>query len=283
MGDESHHILGPDGRPIPRSELPGVRSFGKGWKLFLAVGAGVTVTTTLIVNIKTIRDVLFPSTDVAAIVDATKEATTGTTDRRIAGISRLGGLWDRAGDPELKNMADTLTRLLRSDSEQIGLEAAKSIGRAYTESTASSRQEKVKRLLYGSTRDKSEGVVAKLNRDLQKEPARFVQLIATREAIRQNWENLRDTQLEHTSLIAARLYEAKLQGAYLRGADLRCADLRGADLTGANVEGVKWQSANVLGLIPSSIRAEAISKGALTVEKDAWTLPPECQELVAGR
>ena len=40
---------------------------------------------------------------------------------------------------------------------------------------------------------------------------------------------------------------------------------------------------DAIAVIPSSIRDEAISEGAVTIEKDDWTLPPECQELVAGR
>jgi hypothetical protein len=285
MDDESHRILGPDERPVPRSDVPGVRSFGRGWKIFLTVAGGVTVIAAFLTNLTAIRAVLFPTTDVAGIVhDAAKAALTGTDESRISVISQLAGLWDRAADPELNEIANTLCELLRNDSERVRLAAAEAIGKAYTESTASSRQEKVKRLLYGSTRDWHTGVVVELNKALQKEPARFApQLIATREAIRKNWENLRNTHLRDASLIAASLYESRLQGAYLRDADLRCADLRGADLSGADVKGVKWRLANVLGLIPSSIRELAIREGAVTVEKDDWTLLPECQELAAGR
>lgn len=283
---EPPQILGPDGHPTNRSEVSVSKGVTVGWRTFVGLAGAVAIVAAFLTNMTTIFGGLFQSPDVSkAVREAAKAATSGAdTASRVAGLSQLGGLWDKAGDADLNVIADTLTETLLSDSARVRKMAEEAIGRAYDESTSSSRRSKLRRLLYGSTGDWYPGVVIKLNWSLQSDPIQFSQqLVSTRQAIRKNWEDLRNTHMRSASLVGADLWESHLEGAYLLNADLRCADLRGASLSGADVTGVKWRYANVEAMTPERMQREALSNGAMKASKDQWKMPDECNALLAGR
>ncbi|MGL4758560.1 MAG: pentapeptide repeat-containing protein [Patescibacteria group bacterium] len=224
------------------------------------------------------------------------QATTAQSSQgRIAGIWMLDSYWDKDDSNAHKLIVNALTGILMSDEDPLArLAAAEVIGNAYEEADLkkddNKNTEKLQNLrfmLYGDGTTGQYGTLTSANWWLKKDCIKQAQdtkderaekscqdgLLATKEAIRKNWENLENAHLGETDLSNARLYKANLstanlykanlrgadlynanlqdsdlynanlQGAYLPGADLRGADLSGADLSGANIDGVIFKGA----------------------------------------
>jgi uncharacterized protein YjbI with pentapeptide repeats len=102
-------------------------------------------------------------------------------------------------------------------------------------------------------------------------------LDATREAIRKNWEylrevNLGDTHLERIQLYLADLHGASLIRATLNDANFRCANLQGADFTDSNWKdrnvNMDLKYANVRDVKPDEFKEWATTKGEATDKMD---------------
>ena len=105
---------------------------------------------------------------------------------------------------------------------------------------------------------------------------------ATIEAIRQNWEQLRDVNLAATTLDYAELYQADLAHTNLKLASLVGTNLQGANLAGADFGGAtgydqptaptRLKNANVLGLVgqSGSFCRFASAHGAVQMSDADW-------------
>jgi len=237
---------------------------------FVAVLGVVVATGTLIqqglkqrvdIHNQSLRQALSMATDHA-----------GGKARSVSGIYQLREFWEEQDDEQV--VAATLTALLAEPDTTEGTSvvrcaAAEVIGSAYaSEEPAKSIRDdprvlRIARLLYGNA-DGSLGLVSRENYMLRRarESQRKAQtgvpaspsgdtedsltatlncltpLASTREAIRKNWTNLRQTNLQYTDLAFSQFYEADLGGALLTGADLHGATLRCANLLEAKLEGI---------------------------------------------
>jgi Pentapeptide repeats (8 copies) len=176
--------------------------------------------------------------------------------RRISGIYQLQQFWEYEKYEPV--VAATLSALLiqpEPSNPDVRCAAAEVIGGAYTDKNSQSeRATRIAHLLYGYA-DGTWGLVSSENyllRQKNKDAANefyktdqklvcTTPMIATREAVRKNWENLRETNLQYLNLTSARLYQADLHGAnlentYLDAANLRCANLSNAILKGATID-----------------------------------------------
>jgi hypothetical protein len=226
------------------------------------------------------------------IASAAKDTTDQELPRRVAGMWRLNQYWN---DPDAEVLVSATVSSLLGGRSAAGVEcqAAEVIGnaitkRGFSDGNESARSQRIATMLYGN-RDgrigfvtnqnlllKAQNLESKLSatdfRDFTKHRCYLDPdanaLDATREAIRKNWEYLRNVNLNNTDLSGIYLYEADLDGATavnakLTSADFRCANLSGVDLTGSKLESADFYLANVHDLKPDGLRKYLISKGAL--------------------
>jgi hypothetical protein len=214
------------------------------------------------------------------------------TSQRVALIWALEKYWTPAYELILAN---ALASMIAVDPDQAVMEScAEVIGNAYGEKTPAEDQVRLRDLLYGD-KTGNIGVVLRMenliwerddpsastayatdslikrararlkeNKDLLK-----MRVFYIGEAIRKNWRNLTEVNLEKTILpniflyqaemASANLQEAILIGAHFFGADLQHANLNGAHLEGANLEGAKLTGAFL---------------------ENAYLTPPEPEEVV---
>jgi hypothetical protein len=225
----------------------------------------------------------------------------GFADRRIAGIWQLNGLWKDGHDDEILASVLSAELTLGDDRRFARCAAAEVIGNAITaadlaEDPVHAEHDARRRvhLLYGS-RSGDIGIVVQQHLMLRQiigdqrdqngcfrkvDPLASTScttaLDATREAIRKNWEYLRDANLNCTDLSKIQLYEADLSKASLRGAALphsnfRCSNLFQADMTGADWTMADFRFANVTGAIPAEFVRFATAHGAFEhMDDDTW-------------
>jgi hypothetical protein len=206
---------------------------------------------------------------------------TGGSDRRISGIYQLRGFWANAGDEQV--VAATLAALLVLpdsvvEASSVRCAAAEAIGSAYGTGAPKAaalvandtRLRRIGQLLYGGA-DGSQGLVSRKNyllrqiEDLRPRRAQeevspqsaiprlerslvlncATPLTSTREAIRESWNNLRNTNLQLTDLSFSELYDADLHGALLMGANLQGTNLRCANLSDAHLVSENSSGANI--------------------------------------
>jgi uncharacterized protein YjbI with pentapeptide repeats len=234
-------------------------------------------------------------------------------DARIAGIWTLVDYWH---DPQYSDtLANALAAILATDPDdaspqamtkvqRLRLTAAAVIGKAITETTSRAEGERLRKLLYGDGPSGTLGAVTRYQQDLsalktsllkgkQNTESMDLSLQATREAIRQNWENLEFSQFALHDLTGIDLYRADAKGAYFGGAKLTAANLCGANLSQANFDRADlsyaelsnadiastygWSTANLAGANVHNIRnatgdfvAAAKKAGALDLPHAAW-------------
>jgi len=205
-----------------------------------------------------------------AIENAT--SSEGSPVRRVAGVWEINQFWD--DQKYEQTVSATLTGALVGVGTHDGLyrcAAAEVIGNAivgtesYSTGTQKQRSSRIAHILYGD-RSGSLGLISELNRELRmggqaEQPktcettTEITALDATREAIRKNWEYLREVNLNKTDLRGIPLYEADLDSALIMHADLRwanfrCANLHAANLSGSQLEGADLRWANISDLTP---------------------------------
>jgi uncharacterized protein YjbI with pentapeptide repeats len=224
----------------------------------------------------------------------------GQADRRIAGIYGLEEFWAYKEDRQI--IAATLSAVLlasdpKTDLSEARCAAAEVIGSAIPASgERGAAADQIVGLLFGNAKLGTLGLVSRENYrlraglDLHRLPNASnddsatrtltcaTPLDATREAIRKNWANLRNTNLRWTDLSFTQLYQADLtsaglysanlvsadlRGANLTGVELTYADLAGADLTDATLTGAVLRCANLAGAHLSG--AKDLSKANLTL------------------
>jgi hypothetical protein len=180
-------------------------------------------------------------------------------DRRFAGIWALDQFWTDKDNEQ--TVASTLAAelTLSDDKSLASCAAAEVIGNglqgpeSYVGGSDQERSARIARFLYGY-RDGTLGIVSRINVYLQRTQNRTRPhsvdevvlctnaLDASKEAIRKNWEYLRDTNLNDTDLTGAGLYEADLAHSVMNRADLREADLRCANLAGVQATDINLDS-----------------------------------------
>jgi hypothetical protein len=235
-----------------------------------------------------------------ALMAATDDSA--AVDRRIAGIWEIAGFWRVQDDEGV--VANTLAAelLLTDDKYRFArCAAAEAIGDGIKDDPASfhggsdeARSQRIAARLYGKS-DGSLGVVSLANvflSRLTKNPDKeeiaehcLTPLAASKEAIRKNWEYLRDVNLGVTDLSTTELYSADLAGAVLSGANLKFSDFKCANLYGANFEpahfqktklltrykGANFTLANVEGLQPKEVRKDLIANfSAVEMPDEEW-------------
>ena len=212
-----------------------------------------------------------------------KQATTASTpEGRIAGIWMLNSYWDKEDSNTHKLIANALSGIIMSDPYPIvRMAASEVIGDAYsefdfkeTDKTTQERLQTLRETLYGNGHTGIYGAVTYANWWLAKECGVNVKnqldkidpdknkkvltkeeqelcefgLIATREAIRKNWENLENVNLGETDVRSARLYSANLQNASLNSSNLEGATLKDSDLRRANLTNTNLKDTNLQGI-----------------------------------
>jgi hypothetical protein len=100
-------------------------------------------------------------------------------------------------------------------------------------------------------------------------------LDATKEAIRKNWEYLRDVNLTNTNLEDTWLYSADLDGALLINAhlariDLRCANLADADFTGSDLTGADFLLARFDHTAPEALMKSLSASKLFSGPEEDW-------------
>jgi hypothetical protein len=210
----------------------------------------------------------------SALKDAT-DSQSGVV-RQIAGMWQLNALWTEADEGTQSVMAATLASILSSSQvSEVRCIAAEVIGNAITEPSSFVGHSGAKRaaflahFLYGH-KSGTIGVVVfqNLQTATEKNTSQPVKrcygdeeaspLDATKEAIRKNWEYLRDvnlanTNLEDTWLYGADLSGALLQNAHLRNINLRCANVTNADFTGSDLKDADLFLARIDGVNPATL------------------------------
>lgn len=202
----------------------------------------------------------------STLIDLIKQATTSSTaEGRIAGIWMLNSYWEKREAATNQLLANALSGIIMSDPEPIvRMTAAEVIGKAYSKSDWDQNNEdqnkiliSLRETLYGNGKTGEYGSITYANWWLGKECNNNVEsqldkidpkenkslqndevnklcksgLVATREAIRKNWENLEDIHLGDTDLTNARLYESNLRGANFKSSILKGANLKNSDLS----------------------------------------------------
>jgi uncharacterized protein YjbI with pentapeptide repeats len=234
-------------------------------------------------------------------------------DARIAGIWTLSDYWH---DPQYSGtVANALAAVLATDPDdnstiafskvkRLRQAAAIVIGNAIDEKTALAEATRLRILLYGDGPKGLLGAVTRYQQNLSTlkgalfakgEDIQSVEdsLQNTREAIRQNWENLEFAMFAAHDLTGIDLYQARAHGAYFGKAKLVAANLCGADLSGstiaeadisyadlhlANIDSINgWETANFKGAnisdvanAPKGFREKATRDGALELDLAAW-------------
>lgn len=256
---------------------------------------------------------------IASLHSAAEMATDSKApaDRRISGVYQLRHFWAL---PEQEDVtAATLTAILAAgDADgyaRLRCAAADGIGAAILPPRAGwakdsieeqNRRDRLSHLLYGVGSTGERGLVSDLNQRLRwaadhpgKEPDGSEKKVrlpsstddviqcgssigATIEAIRQNWEQLRDVNLAATNLDYAELYEADLAysnfiNASLVGTNFKAANLIGGDFSGATGYDRKgseaqFDHANVQGLVGKSeaLCKFAVEHGAVQMSDRDW-------------
>jgi hypothetical protein len=209
----------------------------------------------------------------SALKDAT-DSHSGIV-RQIAGLWQVNAFWTEADQDTQDVIAATLAGILGSSADpQIRCVAAEVIGNAITEPdgfvghSGSERAAHLAHILYGHRRG-TIGVVVFQNLQAK---AKFASsptehcygdtdatpLDATKEAIRKNWEYLREVNLANTDLEDTWLYSADLDGALLANArlariDLRCANLAHTDFSGSDLTGADFFLAHLDHTAPEAL------------------------------
>ena len=217
-----------------------------------------------------------------------------SVDRRIAGIWQLAGFWSNIDDEQM--VASTLSAelLLSSDDYRFArCAAAEAIGDGIKfegewsfQGADEERAKRISKLLYGGS-DGTFGLVTTANVFLSAAAKKMNEaqgpaeqcvtaLDASKEAIRKNWEYLRNanlhlTNLDQTALYAADLAGSVLSGAELEGANLRCANLIATDFSNARYAKSDFKLANVRNLIPPPVRDDLKNHfGAIDISDEEW-------------
>jgi uncharacterized protein YjbI with pentapeptide repeats len=234
------------------------------------------------------------------VAAAAKDTGDPERQRRVAAIWRLNQYWSNP-DAEVQVSATLSSLLGGRAATDVECEAAAVIGNAITEKGFSNgheaeRSERIATMLYGNKDGRvgsvvSQNLLAKarnLEPQLSKEDFRddtkrrcyldpnANALDATKEAIRKNWEYLRDVNLNDTDLSGIYLYEADLVGATivhakLTSANFRCANVSGVDFTGSDLSGADFYLANVHDLKPIELQKYLLdSKLAFDWDNAKW-------------
>jgi pentapeptide repeat protein len=213
----------------------------------------------------------FVSSALRDTTDANSSAT-----RQIAGMWQVNALWTEEDEATQDLMAATLASVLGSSPDvQVRCIAAEVIGNAITEPdsfvghSGSERAAHLAHFLYGH-KSGTIGVVVFQNLQTKTKFASLpVQrcygdadanpLDATKEAVRKNWEYLRDVNLTNTNLEGTWLYGADLQGALLQnarlaGVNLRCANIAEADFSGSDLTGADFFLARADKISPETLQ-----------------------------
>jgi uncharacterized protein YjbI with pentapeptide repeats len=177
--------------------------------------------------------------------------------QRVPLIWALHGYWD--SEHELV-LANALSALIANDKDRAVLEsAAEVIGHAYESDTVVPVQERLRKLLYGTASGSNDSESGKVGAVLRAENLIYdrykadsldlslcpdqkdqmdklykLRMFYIAEAVRKNWKNLNEVNLERDFLQRILLY-----GAYLNKANLIDADLRGGRLFGTHFDGAK--------------------------------------------
>ena len=213
----------------------------------------------------------------------------------------MNGFWKAGNDDEIVASVLSAELTLGDERRFARCAAAEVIGNAittadYVDSSGDHERAQARvHLLYGS-RSGDIGLVVqqhlmlrqvlgtengRLMRPLKNDPHASTScttaLDATREAIRKNWEYLRDANLNSTDLSQIRLYKADLARASLRattmpGANFRCSNLFQVDLTGADWTEGHFRFANVTEAKPPDFVKFARAQGAFDSMDDATWL-----------
>ena len=193
----------------------------------------------------------------------------GGYEARIAGVWSLVAYWH---DPRYSTVtANALSAIVATATDSTAAEsvvradqlrqaAADAIGQAITEQTPPAESERLRILLYGDARPGkgSPGTITRYQQSLtalklslarQNADTAEVErrLRATREAIRENWEDLRYAMFAGHDLSGIDLYGGQLNGAFLRDANLSFANLCGADLSQVTLNGADLRYADLAG------------------------------------
>jgi hypothetical protein len=237
----------------------------------------------------------------AAMHDASDEQK--GADTRIAGLWSLGNYWDseyivlaaNVLSTAISTGSDTDTLPNAELKQPIRLAAAEVVGGAISgnpyqfDDHQYQRAKNLSRLLYGVGQTGEPGVLTRMHLSLLQRRATLLtrhldtsivelKLIASREAIRKNWECLEGVNLRDHDLTGIRLYEGEmpfvtLAGATVKGADFNLANLYGADLQGLS----EWQTAtyeraNIAEIrnAPQGLESWALDHHAVKMSRDSW-------------
>jgi hypothetical protein len=206
----------------------------------------------------------------------------GTYEQRIAGVWSLSDYWHNA--KYSTTVANALSAITASSTDGRGPDnatgadelrqaAADAIGQAITVAADGSDEPqdpetvRTRILLYGDARPGkgNPGTITRVHQALWSSKAALLadkanlqehmadladverRLRATREAIRENWENLNFVILAAHDLSGINFYRAHLRGAYMANANLTYANLCGADLSLVTLTGADLRYANLAG------------------------------------
>jgi len=190
-------------------------------------------------------------------------------DTRIAGLWSLGNYWDSEYNVLAANVmstaistgSDTDTLPNAELRQPIRLAAAEVVGGAITgnpyqfDDLQYQRAKNLSRLLYGVGQTGEPGILTRMHLSLLQRRATLLnrhldtsivelKLVASREAIRKNWECLEGVNLRDHDLTGIRLYQGEMPSVTLAGAIIKGADFHLANLYGADLDDLKeWQSA----------------------------------------
>jgi hypothetical protein len=141
--------------------------------------------------------------------------------------------------------------ILYDDNERVIEVCADVFDGAYRHVKNQEQKARIKKLLYGDSKGDI-GVIQRTQQilrepDFPKGDGLYqVRLNATKTAVRRNWNDLRDINLEYMDLSHCELYKAELARSDLRKANLTDADLKGR-LMNTKVEGALITNANLKG------------------------------------
>jgi hypothetical protein len=103
-------------------------------------------------------------------------------------------------------------------------------------------------------------------------------LDATKEAVRKNWEYLREVNLTNTNLEGTWLYSADLQGACallqnarLAGINLRCANLAETDFSGSDLTAADFFLARADKIAPDALQKSLPASMVFHGTEQEWT------------
>jgi hypothetical protein len=196
----------------------------------------------------------------------------GATDAKTSPAQRVPLIWalQKYWKPDYELvLANALASMIANDSDRSVMEScAEVIGHAYEEDTPEPVQDRLKELLYGNRR----GVIGVVMRtenliwdrlktgitnpdasdttnasDWVHDPHYELRIFYICEAVRKNWENLREANFNKASLPRILLYQAQVQDANLEEADLSGGRLFGTHFERASMSKVHLEGANLAG------------------------------------